>query len=277
MDDTIIAIILAVISILSLIRAAGRGLSHIIAVALGLAVLLYMLKSHPRGWSILAALRRIWGQMHWEFFQNWPGHEGTSTLAGESGHNIAAVKMEIQRRIPEASRLYQLQLDTRSSLGRFYNEAGTRSQFVRGIGAKTDYYFNKSYLEIWAILGGQFHTGTTADNQTAPDGGAAERRMEALPQHYMVNLLNTQRRLIGVLENTVFADSKYSDTDPRIQALIADIKREYAVVNRYLADWINKKTADQVNIYSGYLDYPNEPKPMNIYGNSYYHRLNKFY
>lgn len=277
MDDTFIAGLIAIIAVIAIIKAVGRGLSHVIAVSLGLTVLLYMLKSHPRGWSILSAFQRMIGQIQYELFENWPGKKGMTTLEAESGHNITALKMEIQRLIPEAARLYQLQKDAQQSLARFYNESGIRSQYALGIGSKVEYYFNKSYIEIWAILGGKYHTGTTADKRTGPDNGAAENRMEALPQHYMVNLLNTQRKLIGVLENTVFVNSKYSDTDPDIQALMKDIKKEYSVVNRYLADWINNKTADQVNIYSGYLDYPNEPKPMNIYGNSYYHRVNKFY
>lgn len=277
MNDTSIAIAIAIITIVSLLRAVKHGLAHIIATSIGLAVLLYMLKTHPRGWSILSALQRLIGQIRYEFFENWPGHGGTSTLEGESGHNITAIKLEIQRRMPESARLFQLQKDTHSTLARFYNESGVRSQFARGICAKADYYFNKSYFEIWAILGGKFNTATMADMATGPDDGKTEKRMEVLPQHYMVNLLNTQRKLMGVLENTVFVDSKHSDTDPAIQALMNDIKKEYGVVNRYLADWVNKKTADQVNIYSGYLDYPNDPKPMNIYGDSYYHQMNKFY
>lgn len=275
--DTTIAIVIAGAGTLAILRAVKYGLAQLLATAAGLAVLLYMLKSHPRGWSILAALQRFIGQLRWEFFENWPGATGANTLANESGHNIAAIKLEIQRRIPESGRLFQLQKDSQSALGRFYNEAGHRTEFARGMGAKVDYYFNKSYIEIWSILGGRFYTGTSADRLTAPDGGQAEQRLEVLPQHHMVNLLNTQRKLVAVLENTVFVNNGHSDTDPAIQALIHDIKREYAVINRYLADWVNHKTADQVNIYSGYLDYPDTPKPMNIYGDSYYHRLNKFY
>lgn len=275
--DTAIAGIIIICAVLALLQAIKRGITNVILLFIGFVILLYMLKSHPRGWSILSQLQRILGQLKTEFFENWPGTEGTTTLAGETGHNIAAVKMEIQRRIPEAARLFQLQKDTQLVLARYYNEAGIRAQFTKGIGAKADYYFNKSYYEIWAIISGRFFTGTIPDKLTAPDGGAAEQRLEALPQHYMVNLLNTQRRLVAIFENTVFVDNKHSDLDPDINALMNDIKKEYAVINRYLADWVNKKTADQVNIYSGYLDYPNEPKPMNIYGDSYYHQLSKFY
>lgn len=262
--DTVIAITIAAVGLYTLIKASQRSLGHMLAVTAGLAILLYMLKSHPRGWSILAALQRLFGQIRYELFQNWPGSEPLSTVAQEAGYNIVAIKHEIQRRIPEAARLYQLQRDTAVALSRFYIEAGSRSEFTKGIAAKTDYYFNKSYIEIWAILGSSTNYSDA-------------RRKEVLPQHLMVNLLNTQRKLAAKLENTVYVDNKYSDTDPDIQHLIADIKKAYDVINRYLADWVNKKTADQIDIYSGYLDYPDEPKPMNIYGDSYYHTVNKFY
>lgn len=263
----IIAIVLGVVAVLVIIKASQRSIGHIIGVAIGLAILLYMLKSHPRGWSILAALERLVGQVRYELFQNWPGQEPITSVGTESGYNLAAIKLELQRRIPVMARLYQLQGDVAKSLSRFYAEAGSRSEFTRGIAIKTDYYFNKSYVEIWAVLGGSASIGSGADSGYG----------EVLPQHLMVNLLNTQRKLASKLEDTIYVDSKHSDTDPEIQKLIGDIKGVYGIVNKFLADWVNKKTADKVNIYSGYLDYPDEPKPMNIYGDSYYHRVNKFY
>jgi len=266
-NDTIIASVLLLFVLLAIIRATRHGITHIITVAIGLAILLYMLKSHPRGWAILASLQRLITNVQYELFQNWPGQEPITTVGTESGHNLAAIKLELQRRIPEMARLYQLQKDVAQSLSRFYIEEGARSEFTRGIAIKTDYYFNKSYVEIWAVFGGS----------ASINSGNGSGYGEVLPQHLMVNLLNTQRKLASKLEDTVYVDSKYSDTDPEIQKLNSDIKAVYEIVNRFLADWVNNKTADKVDIYSGYLDYPDEPKPMNIYGDSYYHRVNKFY
>lgn len=153
----------------------------------------------------------------------------------------SAIINEIHNKLPITIKLEQLKIKYINTLKPFLENLETQ-EYAVGMLEKINYYFQLMYSNIGLILSNEYY-----------------------PQNNMVYLLDNQRKLIAQIDDFIFITNGSSKLPTALVELKIMANDTFKSVNQALAEFVNKKTGNELNNTTGFIPMPNEPEPYNIY------------